>query len=72
MDSIDTNSTSEKVIQPLTIKNSVQSKVQLKKGSLNVSGLKRRLFYVEFTAIVKYYDIFGVLETKWTTLTLFL
>ena len=33
-------------------------------GSLNVRGLKRKLYYPEFVELVKQYDIFGTLETN--------
>ena len=33
-------------------------------ASLNVCGLKRRLFYTEFTDLVQNYDIFCLSETK--------
>ena len=37
---------------------------QLRIGSLNVCGLRRRLHYPEFREIINGFDIFGVVETK--------
>ena len=37
---------------------------QLRIGSLNVCGLRRRLHYTEFREIINGFDIFGVVETK--------